>query len=47
MPSRQRPAPEDLIRAVYAGFREHMNHHLGQLVDSLTDLEILDNSLIY
>ena len=47
MPSRQRPAPEDLIRAVYAGFLEHVDHHLGQLVDGLADLEILDNSLIY
>jgi arylsulfatase len=36
-----------LIRAVYAGFLEHVDHHLGQLVDGLADLEILDNSLIY
>ena len=32
---------------VYAGFLEHMDHHLGQLVDGLADLEILDNTLIY
>ena len=32
---------------VYAGFLEHVDHHLGQLVDGLADLEILDNTLIY
>jgi arylsulfatase len=30
---------------VYAGFLEHVDHHLGQLVDGLADLEILDNTL--
>jgi arylsulfatase len=32
---------------VYAGFLEHVDHHLGLLVDGLADLEILDNTLIY
>jgi len=32
---------------VYAGFLEHVDHHLGKLVDGLADLEILDNTLIY
>ena len=32
---------------VYAGFLEHADHHLGLLVDSLVDLEILDDTLIY
>ncbi len=32
---------------VYAGFLEHVDHHLGKLVDGLEDLEILDNTLIY
>ena len=32
---------------VYAGFLEHVDHYLGQLVDGLADLEILDNTLIY
>ncbi len=32
---------------VYAGFLEHVDHHLGQLVDALADLEILEDTLIY
>ena len=32
---------------VYAGFLEHVDHHLGRLVDSLAELEILDDTLIY
>jgi arylsulfatase len=32
---------------VYAGFLEHTDHHVGRLVDTLQDLEILDNTLIY
>src|SRR3954447_455796 len=32
---------------VYAGFLEHTDHHIGRLVDSLTDLELLDDTLIY
>jgi arylsulfatase len=32
---------------VYAGFLEHVDHHLGTLVDGLADLEILENTLIY
>lgn len=32
---------------IYAGFLEHTDHHIGLLVDALTDLEILDNTLIY
>ena len=32
---------------IYAGFLEHTDHHIGRLVDSLTDLEILDDTLIY
>ncbi|HZO67340.1 MAG TPA: arylsulfatase [Kribbellaceae bacterium] len=32
---------------VYAGFLEHTDHHVGRLVDALTDLEILDDTLIY
>ena len=30
---------------VYAGFLEHTDHHLGRLVDSLAELEILDDTL--
>jgi arylsulfatase A-like enzyme len=32
---------------VYAGFMEHTDHHIGRLLDAITDLEILDNTLIY
>ena len=32
---------------VYAAFLEHVDHHLGRLVDTLKDLEILDDTLIY
>ena len=32
---------------VYAGFLEHVDHNLGRLVDSLAELEILDDTLIY
>ena len=32
---------------VYAGFLEHTDHHIGRLVDSLDDLGILDDTLVY
>jgi len=32
---------------VYAGFMEHTDHHIGRLIDSLQNLEILDDTLIY
>jgi arylsulfatase A-like enzyme len=32
---------------VYAAFLEHVDHHLGRLVDTLKDLEVLDDTLIY
>ncbi len=32
---------------VYAAFLEHVDHHLGRLIDSLKDLEVLDDTLIY
>ena len=31
---------------IYAAFLEHTDHHVGRLVDSLKDLEILDDTLI-
>ncbi len=45
--------PEDLKPVlarqmeVYAGFLEHVDHNLGRLVDSLAELEILDDTLVY
>ena len=32
---------------VYAGFLEHTDHHVGRLLDSLEDMGILDDTLIY
>jgi arylsulfatase A-like enzyme len=32
---------------VYAGFLEHTDHHVGRLIDTLKDLQILDDTLIY
>jgi arylsulfatase A-like enzyme len=45
--------PEDLKPVlarqmeVYAGFLEHTDHHIGRLIKSLEDLEILDDTLVY
>jgi arylsulfatase len=32
---------------VYAGFLEHTDHHVGRLLDTLQELEVLDDTLIY
>ena len=32
---------------VYAGFLEHTDHHVGRIVDTLEDLEVLDDTIIY
>ena len=32
---------------VYAGFLEHTDHHVGRLIESLADLEVLDDTLVY
>jgi arylsulfatase A-like enzyme len=32
---------------VYAGFMEHTDHHVGRLLDSLAELEILDDTLVF
>ncbi len=32
---------------IYAGFLEYTDHHVGRLVDSLQDLGVLDDTLIY
>ena len=32
---------------VYAGFLEHTDHHVGRLIDTLKDLQILDDTVIY
>jgi arylsulfatase A-like enzyme len=32
---------------IYAGFMEHTDHHVGRLIKSLEDLEILEDTLVY
>jgi arylsulfatase len=32
---------------IYAGFMEQTDHHVGRLIDTLKDLKILDDTLIY
>ncbi len=32
---------------VYAGFLEHVDHHVGRLVDAIDDLELLGDTLVY
>ena len=32
---------------VYAGFLEHTDHHVGRLIDALSELEILHETLVY
>jgi arylsulfatase A-like enzyme len=32
---------------VYAGFLEHTDDHIGRLIDALTELEILEDTLVY
>jgi len=32
---------------VYAGFLEHTDHHVGRFVDSLEDLSVLEDTLVY
>jgi arylsulfatase A-like enzyme len=32
---------------IYAGFLEHTDYHVGRLIQALTDLEILDDTLIF
>jgi arylsulfatase len=32
---------------VYAGFLEHTDHHVGRLIDTLEELELLDDTLVY
>jgi arylsulfatase A-like enzyme len=46
MPKELKPILEREME-VYAGFLEHTDYHIGRLVDSLQELEILDDTLIY
>ena len=46
MPDELKPVLERQME-VYAGFLEHTDHHVGRLVDTLEDLEVLDDTIIY
>ena len=46
MPDDLKPVLERQME-VYAGFLEHTDYHVGRLIDTLADLEILDNTLIF
>ena len=46
MPEELKPVLERQME-VYAGFLEHTDHHIGRLLDTLEELEIYDDTLIY
>ncbi len=46
MPAELRPVLERQME-VYAGFLEHTDHQVGRLVDTIEELGILDNTIIY
>ena len=46
MPAALKPVLERQME-IYAGFLEHTDHHIGRVIDAITDLGALDNTLIY
>lgn len=46
MPDELKPVLERQME-VYAGFLEHTDHHVGLLIDTIEDLGVLDNTIIY
>jgi arylsulfatase len=46
MPAAMRPILARQME-VFAGFLEHADHHVGRLVDTLAELEVLDDTLVY
>ncbi|MGD9736410.1 MAG: arylsulfatase [Solirubrobacterales bacterium] len=46
MPEELRPVLARQME-VYAGFTEHTDHHVGRLIDTLEELEVLDETLVY
>ena len=46
MPAKLKPVLARQME-IYAGFLEQVDHHVGRLVDTLSDLGILDDTLIY
>jgi len=46
MPAGLKPALEREME-VYAGFMEHTDHHVGRVIDTVAELGILDDTVIY
>jgi arylsulfatase A-like enzyme len=46
MPAELKPVLEREME-VYAGFMEHTDHHVGRVIDTIEDLGILDDTIIY
>jgi Sulfatase len=46
MPEELKPVLERQMEA-YAGFLEHVDYHVGRLVDAIEDLGVLDDTIIY
>ncbi|WP_363433174.1 arylsulfatase [Microbacterium sp. LWH3-1.2] len=46
MPDELKPVLEREME-VYAGFMEHVDYHVGRVIDTIEDLGILENTLIY
>ncbi len=46
MPDELKPVLEREME-VYAGFLEHVDHHVGRVVDAIEDLGVLEDTLIY
>jgi arylsulfatase A-like enzyme len=46
MPDEMKPVLEREME-VYAGFLEHTDHHVGRLIDTLENLGILEDTLVY
>jgi arylsulfatase A-like enzyme len=46
MPPALKPVLEREME-IYAGFLEHTDHHIGRLLDSLKDLGVLDDTLVF
>jgi arylsulfatase len=46
MPAQLKPVLERQME-VYAGFLEHVDHHVGRLIDTLEQLGILEDTLVY
>jgi arylsulfatase A-like enzyme len=46
MPEAMRPILARQME-VFAGFLEHADHHVGRLMDTLEELEVLDDTLVY